>query len=120
MLTSITRWVLAHRRLVTTFWIVITLVGIASVSSSTGAFSKKFSVPGREGFTTNSRILGLYHQGGRSAPLVPVVTLPAGQTVSSPQVRTQLLQVEAQIFQQVASLLVTASIGRIACIASRD
>ncbi len=101
MLTSITRWVLAHRRLVTTFWIVITLVGIASVSSSTGAFSKKFSVPGREGFTTNSRILGLYHQGGRSAPLVPVVTLPAGQTVSSPQVKTQLLQVELKLRQVI-------------------
>ena len=54
---------------------------------STGAFSKKFSVPGREGFTTNDKIVRIYHQGGRYAPLVPVVTLPAGESVASPAVR---------------------------------
>ena len=30
MMTTITRWVLTHRRLVTAFWILITLVGIAT------------------------------------------------------------------------------------------
>ena len=43
-------------------------------------FSKKFSVPGREGFTTNDQIVRIYHQGGRYPPLVPVVALPAGQS----------------------------------------
>ena len=50
MMTSITRWVLGHKRIVTFVWIAVTLVGIATVGSSTSAFSKKFSVPGREGF----------------------------------------------------------------------
>ncbi len=97
MMTSITRWVLAHRRLVTAFWIVVTLVGMATVSKSTGAFSNKFSVPGREGFVTNSKILALYHDGGRYAPLVPVVTLPAGTTITSPGVRAGLIQIGAKL-----------------------
>ena len=30
-MTTITRWVLAHRRLVAAFWVVVTVVGIATV-----------------------------------------------------------------------------------------
>ncbi len=97
MLTSITRWVLGHKRLVTLAWVVLTLVGIATVGKSTGAFSNKFSVPGREGFQTNQRIAQLYHQGGNYAPLVPVVTLPAGTSVSSPAVRAGLESVAARL-----------------------
>jgi RND superfamily putative drug exporter len=104
MMTSITRWVLAHKRLVTVFWILVTLVGIATVGKSTGAFSKKFSVPGREGFQTNDRIAHIYHGGGRYAPLVPVVTLPAGTSVSSPQVRAGLEQVEAKLRHAVPGI----------------
>jgi RND superfamily putative drug exporter len=101
MMTSITRWVLAHKRLVTIAWVLITLVGIATVGSSTSAFSKKFSVPGREGFTTNDKIARIYHSGGRYAPLVPVVTLPPGVSVSSPQVRTGLQQIQAKLRQAI-------------------
>src|SRR5215471_1034196 len=97
MMTSITRWVLAHKRIVTVGWILVTLAGIATVGSATSAFSKKFSVPGREGFTTNDKIAHIYHQGGRNAPLVPVVTLPAGVSVSSPTVRAGLTQVESKL-----------------------
>ena len=82
MLTAITRWVLAQKRIVTEAWILITVVGIATVGTSTSAFSKKFTVPGREGFETNDKIARIYHTGGRNAPLVPVVTLPAGVQVS--------------------------------------
>src|ERR1700729_100944 len=97
MMTSITRWVLAHKRIVAVAWLVVTLVGIATVGKSTGAFSNKFSVPGREGFQTNQQIAQLYHQGGNYAPLVPVVTLPAGTSVSSPAVRAGLESVAARL-----------------------
>ncbi|MDQ6607944.1 MAG: MMPL family transporter [Actinomycetota bacterium] len=96
-MTSTTRWVLAHKRIVAVAWILITLVGIASVGASTNAFSKKFSVPGREGFLTNDRIARIYHTGGNYAPLVPVVTLPAGTPVSSPTVRAGLQQIESKL-----------------------
>jgi putative drug exporter of the RND superfamily len=97
MMTSITRWVLAHKRLVTGMWIAVTLVGIATVSNAVGAFSNQFSVPGREGFTTNQRILHTYHNGGNYPPLLSVVTLPAGTSVSSPSVRSGLEQVEGKL-----------------------
>ncbi len=101
MMTSLTRWTLAHKRTVTVFWIVVTLVGIATVGSAVGAFSKTFSVPGREGYTTNQKILHLYRSGGDRAPLVPVVTLPAGVSVSSPTVRAGLEQIEAKLRQVI-------------------
>ena len=56
MLGSVTRWVLAHKRIVVSFWVLVTVVGIATVGSSTKSFSTQFSVPGREGFTTNAGI----------------------------------------------------------------
>jgi RND superfamily putative drug exporter len=46
-MTSITRWVLCHKPIVSITWVAVTLAVIATVGSSTGAFSKKFSVPGR-------------------------------------------------------------------------
>jgi RND superfamily putative drug exporter len=97
MMTSITRFVLRHKRLVTLTWVLITLVGIATVGPATNAFSTKFSVPGREGFLTNDKIARLYHTGGRYAPLIPVVTLPAGDAASSPSVRAGLAQIEAKL-----------------------
>src|SRR5436309_2954779 len=86
----ITRWVLAHKRIVTVFWVALTLVGIASASSATKAMDQKFSVPGKEGWETNVTIAQLFGgTGGDNAPIVPVVTVPAGETVSSPAVRPQ-------------------------------
>lgn len=93
-IASITRWVLAHKGLVTVAWVVITVVGIATVGNSTGAFSNQFSVPGREGFQTNTRIVRIFHNGGDNAPLVPVVTLPRGIPVSSPAVRSGLERIQ--------------------------
>ncbi|MGI8428765.1 MAG: MMPL family transporter [Solirubrobacteraceae bacterium] len=110
MITSITRWVLAHKRIVTVAWILVTLVGIATVGTSTKAFSNKFSVPGREGFQANDRIARIYHQGGRNAPLVPVVTLPVGASVFSPAVRADLTRIETRLRRAIPGTR-TASYG---------
>jgi RND superfamily putative drug exporter len=96
-ITSITRWVLAHKRLVMAAWVLITVVGIATVGQATGAFSKEFSVPGREGFQTNALIKRIFHNGGDTAPLVPVVTLPRGTSVSSPVVRSGLERIQSDL-----------------------
>jgi RND superfamily putative drug exporter len=113
-MTSITRWVLAHKRLIAGAWILITLVGIATVSHAVNSFSKQFGAPGREGFTTNQRILHIYRQGGRYAPLVPVVTLPPGTAVTSPSVRAGLERATAKLEQalpgtRIASFASTGS-----------
>ena len=84
-MSSITRWVLAHKRIVTVFWVALTVIGIASVNSATKALDQKFSVPGKEGWETNVVIADHFQgKGGDTAPIVPVVTVPAGETVSSP------------------------------------
>ncbi len=80
---GLTRWILAHRRLIVVFWLLVTFVGIATAGAATKAMNQKFSVPGREGWETNLKIAQNYKgTGGNSAPLMPVVTVPAGQTVA--------------------------------------
>ena len=97
-MTSLTRWVLAHRKLVVAFWIVVTLVGIATAGPASRAMNQKFSVPGREGWEANVQIQRLYRgTGGNAAPLVPVVELPAGRTVRTAAVRAELLGVEDKL-----------------------
>jgi RND superfamily putative drug exporter len=97
-LSSITRWVLAHKRTVMLFWLALTIVGIASVNAATKALDQKFSVPGKEGWETNQAIAARFHgTGGDTAPIVPVVTLPKGTTVDSPGIRRQLAAVDTRL-----------------------
>jgi RND superfamily putative drug exporter len=98
--STLTRWVLTHKRIVVGFWLVLTLVGIASAGPATEALKQKFTVPGREGYETNVQIAKHYAgTGGEHPPLVPVVTLPAGKTVDSPGVRGELRGVETRLTQ---------------------
>jgi putative drug exporter of the RND superfamily len=97
-MTAITRWVLAHKRIVVGFWVLLTLVGIASAGPASKALKQKFSVPGREGWATNQQIEREFaHTGGAYSPLLAVVTLPASDAVSSPAVQSQLRAVEARL-----------------------
>jgi len=97
-MAPLTRWVLAHKRIVVLFWVAVTLVGVGSAGSATKALKQKFSVPGKEGWVTNQQIARDFHgTGGNSAPLLPVVTLAAGQSLGSPAVRADLRAVEARL-----------------------
>jgi putative drug exporter of the RND superfamily len=96
-MTSITRWVLAHKRLVAVSWLILTVGGMAAAGPASKALSQEFSVPGREGFETNKAITDEFRSGGNTAPLVPVVTLPAGENVSSAEVRSGLAQVQSRL-----------------------
>ncbi len=94
-MAAFTRWVLAHRRPVAAFWIVLTVIGMATAGAATKAMDQKFSVPGKEGWETNLRIAETFRgTGGNAAPLVPVVSLPAGRTAADPAVRADLAKVE--------------------------
>jgi RND superfamily putative drug exporter len=97
MMTTITRFVLRHKRAVSAAWILITLVGIATVGSTVNSFSKSFSNPGRESYVTDQRIVHLFGNGGGHAPLVAVVTLPNATAISSPAVLDRLRGVEARL-----------------------
>jgi RND superfamily putative drug exporter len=95
--SALTRFVLAHRRLVVGFWLVLTIVGIVTVGKANESFNEEFSVPGREGFETNEAIAAKFGNGGDTAPLLAVVKLPAGVGAAAPAVRRGLTAVERSI-----------------------
>jgi putative drug exporter of the RND superfamily len=96
--SSLTRWVLAHKRIVVVGWIALTIAGIAAAGPATDRLDQKFSVPGKEGWETNVAIADRYGgTGGDTAPLLPVVTLPKGETVSSPGVKEALGKLDRRV-----------------------
>src|SRR5688500_6278386 len=89
-MTTLTEWVLGHKRLVIGLWAAVTIAAFAAVGPAGSALSQQFNVPGREGFETNQELGEIYGNGGDVAPIVPVVKLPPGKTVDSPGVSEQL------------------------------
>ncbi len=101
-MTAITRWVLAHKRLVVAGWIILTLLGGAVSGPASKALKQKFSVPGKEGWQTNQQIAKLYKgTGDNAAPLLPVVKLPAGTTAQ--QAKGDLASLERKMSQALPS-----------------
>jgi putative drug exporter of the RND superfamily len=97
-LSSLTRWVLAHKRTVVSFWIIATIAGIMAAGPASEALDQEFSVPEKEGWETNVAIAEQYKgTGGDTAPLVPVVTLPEGESVDSSAIKADLAQVDARL-----------------------
>jgi RND superfamily putative drug exporter len=96
--SSLTRWVLAHKRTAVLTWIVLTIAGVAAAGPATDALNPEFSVPNKEGWETNVEIAKHYRgTGGDTSPLVPVVTLPKGTRADSPQVRAELAKVDRSL-----------------------
>jgi len=97
-LSSLTRWVLAHKRIVVGLWVALTIAGMAAAGPATDALEPEFSVPDKEGWETNVAIAERYRgTGGDTSPLVPVVTLPQGESVDSPAVRSDLARIDARL-----------------------
>jgi RND superfamily putative drug exporter len=97
-LSSLTRWVLAHKRTVVLTWIVLTIAGVAASGPATDALDPEFSVPNKEGWETNRTIEQRYGgTGGNTSPLIPVVTLPKGESVDSPGVRADLTRIDREL-----------------------
>jgi RND superfamily putative drug exporter len=84
MMNRLTSFVLRHKLVVVGFWLLATLVGLATLGSTTKRLSASFALPGQPGYVTDAKINALYHNGGGFAPTVVVATLPAGTTVASP------------------------------------
>jgi RND superfamily putative drug exporter len=97
-MSSLTRWVLAHKRLVVIGWIALTLAGIAAAGPASKALETQFSVPDRESWNTNVAIAKTYGSDRNgTAPLLPVVTLPEGKTVRSPDIASELKRVDERL-----------------------
>ncbi|MGN6170872.1 MAG: MMPL family transporter, partial [Solirubrobacteraceae bacterium] len=97
-MSSLTRWVLAHRGLVIIGWILLTIAGVAAAGPASKALKAEFSVPDKESWETNVEIAELYGADRNgTAPLIPVVTLPDGKTVRSPGVSAELSRVDDRL-----------------------
>ncbi len=101
-MSSLTRWVLAHKRTVVISWIMLTIAGMAAAGPASDALEAEFSVPDKEGWETNVAIAERYQgTGGDTAPLIPVVTLPEGESVDSPAVRSDLEALDERLAQNL-------------------
>jgi putative drug exporter of the RND superfamily len=96
-LEALTRWVLAHKRSVGAFWIVLTIAGMFGASRVADALDDQFSMPSSEAFATNQEIENRFSSGGVVEPLVAVTKLPEGESVEDPAVRSDLRRLDGRL-----------------------
>jgi RND superfamily putative drug exporter len=85
-MNGLTAFVLRHRKLVMLAWLVVAVVGVATLSSTTKRLSTEFKMPGEPSYVASTKINTLYHQEGDSTPVVVAVTAPAGTKATAAQV----------------------------------
>ena len=103
-MSSLTRWVLAHKRTVVGLWVALTIAGMMAAGPATDALENEYSVPDKEGWETNEEIAAIYSgTGGDTAPLMPVVTLPEGESVDSEAVQADLAAVDEALAEALPS-----------------
>jgi len=73
--------VLRRRRVVIGVWLVLLVAGGAAAGGLSGRLSFDFSLPGQPGYTAEQRLEATYGVSAQDT-LVPVLTVPAGQTVA--------------------------------------
>ncbi len=97
-MSSLSRWVLSHKRTVVVAWIALTIAGVMAAGPASDALEPEFSVPDGEGWETNLAIAENYKgTGGELPPLIPVVTLPEGESVDSPAVADALADMDKRL-----------------------
>jgi putative drug exporter of the RND superfamily len=84
---SITQFSLRHRRLVALAWIALTVVGVLTVSSATGALTHSQAAPGTAGFDANENLKARFGLDGHEQPTIGVLHLPAGEGMNTAQGR---------------------------------
>jgi RND superfamily putative drug exporter len=80
---ALTRFVLRHKLMVTLLWLAIAAAGVLTVGGTTHRMTNTFSMPG-QAFRVDNQIAREYGNGGSETPYVPVLTVPAGERVTSP------------------------------------
>lgn len=96
-MSTLTRWVLAHKLIVAIAWAIAMLAGFGLSQTAVNGLSQQFELPGREAYVTNLAIERTFGNGGESNAIVGVVKLPPGTTVDSPGVRAELRRAYARV-----------------------
>jgi RND superfamily putative drug exporter len=108
LMGAFARLIIRRRRLVAVAWLLILAASLAGIGHVTGRLNQQITLPGQPGYVTNQRIQNEYGNGGNSAPLVPVITLPSGRTVTSPGVRAELARAFAAVSARVPAARVVS------------
>ena len=101
---TLSKWVIRHRLMVGLLWLAITVVGLVIAPSVSGRLKSgnQFS---SAAVTANHQIAAQYG-GVTQNPGVLVLDLPAGQTVTAPDVRPALTAVDTALTRSVPDLRV--------------
>ncbi|MEP6559444.1 MAG: MMPL family transporter, partial [Nakamurella sp.] len=93
-----------RRRWIFAFWGIMLVVGGLLAGRATDALTFDFSLPGQPGYETDAKINELYGNGGTEPPLIAVVTVAEGTTVTEQQ--SAVDSVFAAVQQQVPGVRV--------------
>ena len=93
-------FVVAHRRWVLLFWLVVALAGIATIGTVTSALSSAQSVPGKSSFETAQRILHIYGTEDDIPPDLLMLRLPPGERAQSAAGREAVAEALAPLSRQ--------------------
>jgi RND superfamily putative drug exporter len=96
----LSEFVVRHRWYTVGFWLLTMAASVVAVQRLDSLLSSDLAMPGLPAYEANKQIVTQYGNGGDSPPAVPVITLPAGVTVDSPQARDAL----SRGFQAVARI----------------
>jgi RND superfamily putative drug exporter len=88
---ALTEFVLRRRRLIGVFWLLAFMIGGYASAVLSSHLSMSFEIPGTHSDIADAAIIAKYGSGGSEQPLVPVIRLPAGTTVTQPRTRAELL-----------------------------
>jgi RND superfamily putative drug exporter len=97
MMTTLTDWVLAHKRTVAAFWVLLTIAGFWGAGRVTNALDDQFSMPDSQAYAVNEEIETRFQTGGAVAPLVAVAELPPGREAAG--ARADLRRLERSLQQ---------------------
>jgi RND superfamily putative drug exporter len=103
---ALTRFVLAHKMLVTLFWLVVAVAGVLTVGGTTHRMTNDFAMPG-QAFRVDNQIAREYGNGGSQTPYLPVITVLHGQRVTDPAVAAAT----GRVFAAVAAAIPDARLA---------
>jgi RND superfamily putative drug exporter len=94
-MNTLSAWVMRHRLIVALLWLSVTVVGVVIAPSVSGRLQSGVSLSS-PAYSANQQI-ARHYGGTTSPPGLITINLPAGQTVHTPAVKTELAALDAQI-----------------------
>ncbi len=85
----LTNLVLRYKMWVVAGWLMLTVAGVATAARTINRLTDTYAMPGQAGSLADHEVLQAYGNGGQQEPIVPVVTAPVGQRLTTPAVEAE-------------------------------